>query len=72
MAICASDVEEGLITIAGMGVRQESQLNWIPERFENHIERDLFDLSQIPEILEDCVAPRQKVEEKDSSRNAAC
>lgn len=65
MAICASDVEEGLITIAGMGVGQESHLNWIPERFENHIERDLFDLSQIPEILEDCVAPRQTVEEKD-------
>lgn len=40
--------------LAGKGVDKENRLDWIEEGFKRFIEEDLFDVSQIPEILERC------------------
>ncbi|KAJ3476738.1 hypothetical protein NLI96_g10956 [Meripilus lineatus] len=50
--------EVSLEDIVGKGVGKENRLDWIPNELKKYIETDLFDISQIPDILHDYCTTR--------------
>ena len=54
--------EVSLMDIVGKGVGKDNRIDWIPKELDKYIEPDLFDVSQIPNILHDYCTTRNHPE----------